>query len=468
MHDSPTGPGGSYDFVIIGAGAAGEAAAHEALRLGASVAILERELVGGSCPYWACMPSKALLHGARIHALGGDYPWSRASDFRDWMINRERSDWPSDASHVSSLEQAGAQVVRGQATITGPGTVHVVGPDGQSEQVIRGRSLIIAVGSHSTLPRDLPGVEDLVAWTNRQGTTARELPASLLILGGGPTGVELAQVYARFGIPVTLVHPRDRLNHRDHPRNSAVLHRALAKDGVDIRLGVGVERLVPGCDGAPHVAQLSGGASATGHEVLFAIGRTVPLEGLGLESLGVTIDGGRLAPDDQLRIAENTYVVGDPAGPEMHTHVAHYQGEIAVRIALGEDVKPDYAAIPRAIYTEPEVAGVGLLLEQALEEGIDAFEEWADLETSAKGYVTESFGHATIVVDRSSGRLVGAFIGGPGASEAIHEAVLAIKTGVPIEVLADTIHAFPTTARVLGSVFVKAARRLKEPHVDPA
>jgi len=454
--DKPT----EYDFVIIGAGAAGEAAAHEAIRLGASVAVVERELAGGSCPFWACMPSKALLHAARVHNHGGKYPWSRASDFRDWMINREDVDSPSDQSHVKSLEDEGAEFIRGNATITAPGTVRVTA-DGQTDRVLRGRSLIAAVGSRSTIPHDLPGIDDLEPWTNRQATTARELPKSLLILGGGPTGVELAQVYARYGVPVTLIHPENRLNHRDHPRNSEVLKRTLEADGVDIHLEERAEALIAGRDGAAHTAKLSSGATATGHEVLFAIGRTNPLADLGLESIGVKLHKGRVKPDDQLRIAPDTYVVGDPAGPEMHTHLAHYQGEMAVHIARGEDVRPDYTAIPRAIYTEPETAGVGMLLEEARKQGLDVFEEWTDLEKSAKGYVTESFGHATVVVDRASRRLVGAFIAGPGAAEAIHEAVLAIKAGITIDVLADTIHAFPTTSRVLGTVFVQAARRME-------
>ncbi|MDQ3346040.1 MAG: hypothetical protein M3473_07065, partial [Chloroflexota bacterium] len=156
------------------------------------------------------------------------------------------------------------------------------------------------------------------------------------------------------------------------------------------------------------------------------------------------------------------FLIGDPAGPEMHTHLAHYQGELAVRIALGDDVRPDYSAIPRAVYTDPEAAGVGLTLEEAIEAGHDVFEEVADLAMTAKGYVAEASGHVTIVVDRGTRTLRGAFIAGPAASEVIHEAVLAIKTQTTIDVLADTIHAFPTTARVMGSLFTQALRRIEE------
>jgi dihydrolipoamide dehydrogenase len=448
-----------FDFVIIGAGGAGEAAAHEARRRGATVAVVDRELFGGSCPFWACMPSKTLLHAAGIHAVGGDYPWPKASDRRDYMINREGRDWPDDSGHVRSLEKAGADVIRGEARVTGPGMVRVRLPDGDNRD-LGGRNLIVAVGTHSTIP-DLPGLERIEPWTNREATSTRALPESLAILGGGPTGVEMAQVFARYGVSVRLVHSEDRLNHRDHARNSAALARALRGDGVELHLGTRAERIEARAgNGRAHRIQLSNGSSVDGHEVLFAIGRTAPLNGLGLETIGVELREGRVTPDERLRIAERTFVIGDPAGPEMHTHLAHYQGEIAVGIALGDDVRPDFRAIPRAVYTDPETAGVGLRLDQAVEQGIDAVEKTADVETSAKGYVAESFGHVTIVVDRRARTLVGAFIAGPGASEAIHLAVLAIKTNTPLDVLADTITAFPTTTRVMGLLFAKAAREL--------
>ena len=448
-----------FDFLVIGAGTAGEAAAHEVRRRGATVAIIDRELFGGSCPFWACMPSKTLLHAAGVHAAGGAYPWPMASDRRDYMINRENRDWPDDGGHVRSLEGAGAEVIRGEARITGPGSVLVRLADG-GERALRGRFIVIAVGTNATIP-DLPGIDSIEPWTNRQATSARSLPRSLAILGGGPTGVEMAQVFARYGVPVVLVHSEDRLNHRDHPRNSEALAAALERDGVQLRLRMRAERIEAraGRDGA-HRVHLSDGSTVEGHEVMFAIGRTAPLEGLGLETIGVELNDGRIAPDESLRIALDTYVIGDPAGPEMHTHLAHYQGEIAARIALGDDVRPDFRAIPRAVYTEPEAAGVGLQLDEAVALGLDVFEKTADLATTAKGYVAEASGHVTIVVDRASQTLIGAFIAGPAASEAIHLAVLAVKTRTPIPVLADTITAFPTTARVMGGLFVEAARDL--------
>jgi pyruvate/2-oxoglutarate dehydrogenase complex dihydrolipoamide dehydrogenase (E3) component len=447
--------GERFDLVVIGAGAAGEAAAHYARARDASVAIVDRGLFGGSCPFWACMPSKALLHAAAIHHGGGDYPWSRASDFRDYMINREGTDQPDDSGHVTSLEEAGATVIRGSAALDGPGRVKV------NDRVLEADTVILAVGSVSRVP-DLPGLADAHPWTNRQGTGTRELPRSLAILGAGPTGVELAQVYARYGVSVTLIHPRDRVHDKEHRRSSELLGAALEREGVVLRLETRATsvRAGDGADGA-HVIAVDRGDPVEAHTILLAIGRDYPTEGLGLETIGVSAPEGMLPVDDQLRVAENVYAVGDVGGPEMHTHLGHYTGEAAARIALGDaSYRPFLEAIPRATYTDPETASVGILLEQAHERGIDAAEFTVDIGTSSKGYTTESGGHCTIVVDRRSRRLVGAFLAGGGVSETIHEAVLAIRAGIDIDALADTIHAFPTVARVLGTAFMNASREL--------
>ena len=444
-----------FDLVVIGAGAAGEAAAYAGRKRGASVAVVDRDLFGGSCPFFACMPSKSLLHSAAVHAAGGSFPWAKASERRDWMINRERIDYPDDGSHVSNLQTAGAVTLHGTARLDGPGQV-VVAHDG-GEQRVEAGAVIVAVGSTSKVP-ELPGLDTVPFWTNREATATRELPESLVVLGAGPTGVELGQVFARYGVPVTLVVPGPRILPHDHPRSSALVAASLEHDGVVIRTGARAAAAHAGAgSGTRHRFDLDDGTSVEGAAVLLAIGRTLPLDGLGLETVGVDVASGHLTPDPQLRLAPGIFVAGDPAGPEMATHVSHYQGELAARIALGEDVTPDYRAIPRALYTDPETASVGLLLEDAKERGIAAEELTADVATSAKGYAVDEGGHVTIVVDRGAGTLAGVFIGGPGASEAIHEAVLAVKLQTPLTVLADTIHAFPTLARVMGSLFADAA-----------
>jgi dihydrolipoamide dehydrogenase len=448
-----------FDLVIIGAGPAGEAAAYKARALGASVAIVDRDLFGGACPFFACMPSKSLLHSAAVHAAGGDYPWPKASKRRDYMTSREKRDYPDDSRHFGNLEKAGAVPMRGSARLDGTG--HVIVSHDRVEHGLEAGAVIVAVGSTASVP-ELPGLDEIQYWTNRKGTATRELPESLLVLGAGPTGVELSQVYGRYGVPVTLVVPGPRILPRDHERSAALIAAALTRDGVTIHTGArATAGHAGGGNNGRHRFDLDDGTSVEGAAVLLAIGRTLPLDGLGLETVGVDVSSGKLQPDAQLRLAPGVFVAGDPAGPEMHTHVSHYEGEMTARIALGEDVTPDFSAIPRALYTDPETASVGLLIEQAGERGIDAEELTKDLASTAKGEAAEADGHVTLVVNRGAGTLAGAFLAGPGVSEAIHEAVLAVKLQTPLAVLADTIHAFPTVARVMGLLFAEAvaARR---------
>jgi pyruvate/2-oxoglutarate dehydrogenase complex dihydrolipoamide dehydrogenase (E3) component len=453
----------TFDFVIIGAGPGGEAAAFKARELGASVAIADRLWFGGSCPHIGCIPSKALLNAAARHAANpAAYSWSRASERRDYMVNRATdADEPDDSSHVQALEEAGASVYRGTARISGHGEVEVRHDDATHQ--LGARHVMVAVGSTTKIP-PIEGILQIPYWTNREATLARELPDSLLVLGGGPTGCELAQVFARFGVPTTIVQSGPRLMPTEHPRNAETVLAALRKSGVTVRLRVRAQRARAGAgaDGA-HVIDMDDGSTAEGHMVLLAVGRTFPLDDLGLEHYGLDTSGRSPFPHDgRLRVADGLFVVGDPAGPELHTHQAHYQGELAVRMALGEDVAPDYRALPRATYTDPEAASVGLTLDQALDARIDAFELVTDFPKSAKGYSVEAdIGHVTIVVDRRTHQLVGVAMACPDASAAIHECVLAIKARIPVEVLADTIHAFPSTSRIFNSMFNDAVRELR-------
>jgi pyruvate/2-oxoglutarate dehydrogenase complex dihydrolipoamide dehydrogenase (E3) component len=452
----------TFDFVIIGAGPAGEAAAHEARGHDASVAVIDRLWFGGSCPHIGCLPSKSLLHGAAEHAANpASYSWERASKARDFMVNRpEGAAEPDDSSHVKSLEKAGAVCYRGTARIIGHGRVEVRHDDKVHE--IGARNVMVAVGSNSKVP-PLPGLDGVRVWTNREATLARELPKSLVVLGGGPTGCELSQVYVRFGVPVTIVQSGDRLMPTEHPRNSEAVAELLRRDGVTVRLGVRATgaRAGAGKDGAD-VIDLDDGSTAEGHAILLAVGRSFPLDDLGLEHYGIdTSERVAIPRDGRLRVADGLWVIGDPAGPELHTHQAHYQGEMAVRIALGQDVHPDYRALPRATYTDPEAASVGLTLDQAKAAGIDAVEYVAAFATSSRGYaLEETIGHVTVTFDRKTREMIGAAMACPDASAAIHECVLAIRARVTVEVLADTIHAFPSTSRILNGLFADAAKDL--------
>jgi dihydrolipoamide dehydrogenase len=450
-----------FDFAIIGAGPAGEAAAYKARELGASVAIVDRRWFGGSCPHIGCLPSKSLLDGARRHHQNPTYDWPRASAARDYIVNRPAdAAEPDDSSHLKRLRDAGAVAYRGTGRIAGRGTV-VVEHDDQTHE-LPARNVMVAVGSVSKRP-PVDGLDQIPIWTNKEATLTRELPKSLLILGGGPTGCELAQVFVRFGVPVTIVQSGPRLAPTDHPRNSQVVRQALERDGVTIRLGVRALRARRGAtETSPFVIELDDGTTADGHAVLLAVGRTFPLDDIGLEHYGLDTSGRTPFPHDgRLRVADGLWVIGDPAGPELHTHQADYQGEMAVRMALGEAVRPDYRALPRATYTDPEAASVGMTLDEALGAGIDAFEKVAEFAKSARGYAIQAeIGHLTITIDRRSRQLVGAAFACPDASAAIHECVVAMKARVPIDVLADTIHAFPSTSRILNGLFGDALKEL--------
>jgi pyruvate/2-oxoglutarate dehydrogenase complex dihydrolipoamide dehydrogenase (E3) component len=447
------------DIIVIGGGAAGEAAGFAAAALGAPAVLVERDLVGGACPFWACMPSKTLLNSAAQRACGADYDWAHASARRDWMISREGIDYPDDSGHVRRMEAAGTRVIRGEARLIGRGAVEVRTRDGDVAS-LRAASVIVAAGSSPFVP-PIPGVDEVPYWTSREATSTRELPSSLVILGGGVVGVEMAQVFIRFGVRVTLVEGGDRILSRDHPLTSKAVADQLVEEGLELRTGVTAQRVRAGDAG--RIIELSDGSTVEGAELLVAVGRRpADLRGLGAEDAGATLDErGAATSDEQLRIADGLFVAGDVAGGLQFTHIADYEGGITARAATGRPDKADLRVVPKVTFTDPEAAAVGLTVDEAQTQGIDAFEISRSFASTGKGQTIEGArGHLTAVIDRARKRLVGEFAACPGAGELIHEAVLAMKTDTPIGVLADTIHAFPTSARVMGGVYQEAAERL--------
>ena len=443
------------DVVVIGGGAAGEAAGFLLPELGGRAALVERDLLGGQCPFWACMPSKTLLASAAIRACDATYEWTRASERRDWMISREGIPYPDDSGHIRSMEDAGTRVFKSEARIVGPGTVEVKGAE-----TLRTRSIIVAAGSTPFIP-PIDGIDATPHWTSPDATSTRDLPSSLVILGGGVVAVELAQVFLRFGVPVTLVERGSRLLAREHPLTSKHLTDQLVEEGLTLRTGVSTTSVAVG--GPGRVVTLSDGSTAEGAELLVAVGRRpADLRALGVEEAGVTLDDrGAATPDDQLRIGDGVFVAGDAAGGLQFTHVADYEGRATARAAMGSDRVADLRVVPRAIFTDPEAGSVGMTVEEAREAGVDAFEVSQDFASSGKGETIEGArGHLTAVVDRERRVLVGAFAVCPGAGELVHEATLAMKLDAPLSVLTDTIRAFPTAAGVLGGVFQQAEKEL--------
>jgi dihydrolipoamide dehydrogenase len=339
------------------------------------------------------------------------------------------------------------------------------------ERLLEANAIIVATGSEAAVP-SIAGLREAGFWTNREATSLRDLPSSMVVLGGGVVGVELAQVYVRFGVKTVLVEGSDRILARDHPRSSKVVADQLRYEGVDIRTGVTATAVRAG--GAGRIVELSDGSEAEGAELLVAVGRRLhDLRALGLEELGASLtERGLPQPDEQMRVAEGAFVAGDAAGGLQFTHVADYEGRIAVRAALGQDCVADLRSVPKATFTDPETGAVGMTIEEAWANGIDALEVWQDFSVTARGYTIEPVrtsdtailegapGHVTVVVDREKRSLIGAFAACAGAGELIHEAALAIRAEVPLWVLADTIHAFPTAARVFGNTVADAANQL--------
>ena len=431
----------SFDVIVLGAGPAGEAAVNGLLRGGASVAMVERELIGGECTNWACVPTKTLLRppevkGESRRAPGVPDPkldFGPLAAYRDYMVSNH-----DDTKRQQSYEERGVTVVKGEGVFDGPGRVRVNG------RVLEAKDVIVATGSDPVIP-PLEGLEEAGYWTNREASSLHEIPESAVVLGGGPVGVELAQFLSRFGCEVTVVHKPDRLVNREDPKLCSLLAKQLAEDEVAVELGVSGDRVRK--DGAKRVLTLSSGEEVAGDVLIVAVGRRPRSQGLNLESVGIEPGSRGIQVDEQLRAGDGVWAVGDCTGGLMFTHSGKYQGRVAVSNILGNERKADYRAIPRVVFTNPEIAAVGLTEAAAREQGLDVSTAVIDLPTSiARPYTYEQDPRGTlgVVVDRARQVLVGAWTLAPLASEWIHQAVLAIRAEVPLDVLQDTVAQFPS------------------------
>ena len=446
------------DLVVIGTGPGGEALATGAAKAGLEVVAVDKHLVGGECPYYGCIPTKMMVRGSDVVAevrragqVAGEATiepvWARVAR----RIDEDATTGWDDTIAVDRLRDAGAALHHGVARLAGTGRVAVETADGETLSYRARRGVVLNPGTRPAVP-PVPGLVDTPYWTNRDAVRATELPGSLVVVGGGPIGCELAQVFARFGVRVTVVQHGPRLLPGDEPEAAALLEQVFVEEGIRMLTGVELQRAAY-ADGG-FTLELDTGDTLRADRLLVAAGRVPNLDDLGLETVGLDPAARTVEVDERLRAGEQLWAIGDVTGKGAFTHVSMYQQAVALRDVLGQEGPPArYHAVPHATFTDPEVAGVGITERQARDSGLRVRTGSTDLAASSRGFTHGPGGHGLVKVveDADRGVLVGATAMGPAGGEILGFLAVAVHAEVPVETLRTMIYAYPPFHRAIES-----------------